>query len=108
MKRRSLFEFLGFVQGRKFDPALPFIIFAGVNISVGVLCLLLPETKKIALPATVQEAVDMEKYIDYILLIVLNVVCLYFCCFFRYTFSCLQCRKNKNEESPFDLPESLP
>ncbi|EFX70747.1 hypothetical protein DAPPUDRAFT_60927, partial [Daphnia pulex] len=48
--------------GRKVDPALPFIIFAGVNISVGVLCLLLPETNKITLPATVQEAVDMEKY----------------------------------------------
>ncbi|XP_046657878.1 organic cation transporter protein-like [Daphnia pulicaria] len=72
--------------GRKVDPALPFIIFAGVNISVGVLCLLLPETNKITLPATVQEAVDMEKY----------------------TFSCLQCNKNKREESPDDLAHSLP
>lgn len=49
------------LQGRKIDPALPFIIFAVVNISVGILCLLLPETNKITLPATVQEAVDMEK-----------------------------------------------
>ncbi|KAK4024948.1 hypothetical protein OUZ56_010443 [Daphnia magna] len=47
--------------GRKIDPALPFIVFAGVNLSVGLLCLLLPETNKTTLPDTVEEAEEMEK-----------------------------------------------
>lgn len=50
------------LKGRNVDPALPFIIFASVNMSVGALCLLLPETNKITLPATVEEAEDMQKY----------------------------------------------
>lgn len=49
-------------QGRRVSPALPYIIFAGVNIVVGVLCLFLPETNGIHLPATVDEALDMEKW----------------------------------------------
>ena len=48
--------------GKKIDPALPYIIFSIVNIIVGVLCLLLPETNHIPLPNTIQEAVEMEKY----------------------------------------------
>lgn len=54
-------EFTAYTQGRKIDPALPFIVFAGVNLSVGLLCLLLPETNKTTLPDTVEEAEEMEK-----------------------------------------------
>ncbi|XP_046458204.1 organic cation transporter protein-like [Daphnia pulex] len=48
--------------GRKIDPAFPYIIFAIVNVCVGILGLLLPETNHLPLPTTIQEAVDMEKY----------------------------------------------
>lgn len=46
---------------------MPFIIFAGVNISVGILTLLLPETKDRTLPATIQEAEDLEMYVFFII-----------------------------------------
>ena len=48
--------------GKKIDPSLPYIIFSTVCFVTGFLCLLLPETNHIALPNTIQEAVDMEKY----------------------------------------------
>ena len=43
------------------NPVVPYIIFAIVNISVGLLCLLLPETGKVELPSTLQDAIDLEK-----------------------------------------------
>ena len=52
-------------QGRRVYPALPYITFAVVNVVVGVLCLLLPETRNTPFPATIQDAVDLEKYIRY-------------------------------------------
>lgn len=48
--------------GRRVDPALPFIIFACVNIVVGTVCFMLPETKHATLPANIQEAIELEKY----------------------------------------------
>ena len=60
--------------GVKIDPTLPYIIFSVVNITVGVLCLLLPETNHIPLPDTIQEAVDMEKYYVAISLIVIHLL----------------------------------
>nr|CAH0107522.1 unnamed protein product [Daphnia galeata] len=41
--------------------SIPFFIFATINILVGLLCLLLPETKDTAFPATINEAIAMEK-----------------------------------------------
>lgn len=71
--------------GRKIDPALPFIVFAGVNLSVGLLCLLLPETNKTTLPDTVEEAEEMEKY----------------------TLSCLRRSKNRMEEPKGTIDDSV-
>jgi len=49
-------------MGRKKDPSLPYFIFAGVNLVVGLLCLWLPETNKTRLPATIQEANHIDRY----------------------------------------------
>ena len=51
------------LQGRTVDPSFPYIIFASVNIIVGLMCLLLPETNRVPLPATVQEAKELEKLV---------------------------------------------
>lgn len=52
------------------DPTLPYIIFGSVSLFAGFLTVLLPETKGISLPVTVQEAVDLERYdIFYIIII---------------------------------------
>ena len=48
-------------QGRNVDATLPYIIFAGVSIVVGLVSLILPETLQSPLPATIQEAEDIEK-----------------------------------------------
>ncbi|XP_046463250.1 solute carrier family 22 member 6-like [Daphnia pulex] len=40
---------------------IPFFIFATINILIGFLSLLLPETKDTAFPATINEAIEMEK-----------------------------------------------
>jgi len=48
--------------GRNLNPTTPYIIFAIVNISVGLLCLMLPETANLPLPSTIKEAEDIEKY----------------------------------------------
>ena len=50
------------MQGRRFNPALPYIIFAGVNILVGSFCFALPETNHATLPSNIQEAIELEKY----------------------------------------------
>jgi len=47
--------------GRNVDATLPYIIFAGVSIVVGLVSLILPETLQSPLPATIQEAEDIEK-----------------------------------------------
>lgn len=47
-------------QGRTINAATPFIIFAGIAISVGLLTLLLPETKGKPMPTTIQQALDLE------------------------------------------------
>ena len=49
------------IKGRRIDPALPYIIFSVINISMGSLTFLLPETTGVPLPMNVKEAVDMEK-----------------------------------------------
>jgi len=48
--------------GRNVNQATPYIIFAIVNISVGLLCALLPETGNATLPATIKDAENMNKY----------------------------------------------
>jgi len=48
--------------GRMVDQSTPYIIFAVVNIVIGSLCMMLPETSKSPLPTTIQEAEDIEKY----------------------------------------------
>jgi len=48
--------------GRNVNQATPYIIFAVVNISVGLLCFLLPETGNATLPATIKDAENMNKY----------------------------------------------
>ena len=45
------------------DQSTPYIIFAVVNIVIGSLCMMLPETSKSPLPTTIQEAEDIEKYV---------------------------------------------
>jgi len=46
--------------GRRTGPTVPFIIFAVVNIIVGFICLVLPETNNLPLPSTIQEAKNMS------------------------------------------------
>ncbi|KAI9559821.1 hypothetical protein GHT06_013828 [Daphnia sinensis] len=48
--------------GKKTDvhASIPFFVFATINILVGVLCFLLPETKRISFPATIKEAIEMK------------------------------------------------
>nr|CAH0104623.1 unnamed protein product [Daphnia galeata] len=41
--------------------SLPYVIFGAISLAIGVLTLLLPESKGRATPATVQEAIDLEK-----------------------------------------------
>ena len=41
--------------------SVPYIIFGSVNICIGSLALMLPETSKSQLPSNIQEAEDMEK-----------------------------------------------
>ena len=48
------------LQGRQTGPAVPFMVFATVNILVGFMCLLLPETNNLPLPANIQEAVALR------------------------------------------------
>ena len=43
-------------QGRNGSQTGPFVIFAIVNIIIGFLCMLLPETKDTLLPATIEDA----------------------------------------------------
>jgi len=47
--------------GREYGPALPFTIFAIINIIAGLICLLLPETNNTPLPSSIQEAKDLSK-----------------------------------------------
>ncbi|XP_045024244.1 solute carrier family 22 member 15 isoform X2 [Daphnia magna] len=48
--------------GKKTDvhASIPFLVFATINILVGLLCFLLPETKMISFPATIKEANEMK------------------------------------------------
>lgn len=48
--------------GRLIGNSVPYIIFGSVNICIGSLALMLPETSKSQLPSNIQEAEDMEKY----------------------------------------------
>jgi len=50
-------------MGRKADPNLPYYIFGVVNVAVGSLCWMLPETNKSPLPATIQDAKDIDRYV---------------------------------------------
>ena len=43
-------------QGRNVNQKVPFITFAIVNIIIGFLCTLLPETKDTLLPSTIEDA----------------------------------------------------
>jgi hypothetical protein len=43
------------------NTALPYIIFGGVDLIMGCLVLMLPETKGTSLPSNVQEAEQFEK-----------------------------------------------
>ena len=52
------------LQGREYGPALPFTIFAIINIIAGLICLLLPETNNTPLPSSIQEAKDLSKYVS--------------------------------------------
>lgn len=52
-------------QHRSVSPQFPFIVFGCVNLSCGLLALLLPETKGARLPANVHEAVHLDKYVGH-------------------------------------------
>jgi hypothetical protein len=41
--------------------SLPYVIFGAISLAIGVLTLWLPESKGRDTPATVQEAIDLEK-----------------------------------------------
>jgi len=58
----TLVYYLYFLQGRRIDPALPYIIFSIFNIASGLMCYLLPETNHAPLPENIQEAIELEKY----------------------------------------------
>jgi len=47
-------------MGRTLGPEVPFIIFAVINIIVGVVCLILPETNNLPLPATIEQAKNIS------------------------------------------------
>jgi hypothetical protein len=49
------------LKGRTLNPAVPYIIFAAVNLTVGLLSLLLPETRGVALPATAAQAAALSR-----------------------------------------------
>ncbi|XP_059353609.1 organic cation transporter protein-like isoform X2 [Daphnia carinata] len=40
--------------------SMPFFVFATINILVGLLCFLLPETRKTSFPSTIKEAIEMK------------------------------------------------
>lgn len=42
--------------------SLPYVIFGAISLAIGVLTLLLPESKGLPIPATIQQAIDLEKY----------------------------------------------
>jgi len=49
------------MQGRTINQAIPYILFSILYISVALVTLLLPETKGKSLPATMEEAINLEK-----------------------------------------------
>ena len=55
--------------------SLPYIVFGTINLIVGVLTLMLPETKGLAMPATIQEAKDLEAYANSLTQYIPNLVC---------------------------------
>jgi len=48
-------------MGRDQGAEVPFIIFAIINIAVGLFCVILPETNNLPLPSTIQQAKDLSK-----------------------------------------------
>ena len=54
------------MQGRRINPALPYIIFSAFNIVSGISCFLLPETNDAPLPSNIQEAIELEKLLNFI------------------------------------------
>jgi len=49
-----------FVQKGAKNRSLPYIVFGCINLVVGALSLMLPETKGLPIPATIQDAKDLE------------------------------------------------
>lgn len=46
--------------------SLPYVIFGAISLVIGVFTLLLPETKGLPIPATIQQAIDLDKCVIYI------------------------------------------
>ena len=75
--------------------SLPYIVFGTINLIVGVLTLMLPETKGLAMPATIQEAKDLEAYANSLTQYIPNLVCKQLF-FYRKTLDLLgPCRKRQ-------------
>ena len=51
----------------KFGVALPLIIVGSVGTAAGLLSLLLPETRNIELPDTIDDALHIERFVVFIL-----------------------------------------
>lgn len=54
-----------FLEQGKTNPAFPYLVFGILNIIVGLLSLLLPESKGSPLPSTFAEAVELEKSAEF-------------------------------------------
>ena len=63
-ERQRLIEFLFRLSSQgKANPAIPYLVLGIVNIVVGLLSLLLPETKGLPMPSNIAEAKAQEKWV---------------------------------------------
>ncbi len=83
--------------------SLPYIVFGAINLVVGVLTLMLPETKGLPMPATIQEAKDLEAYAKFYLRNLCKICCckpLFKISFHRKSLDLLgPCRKSQQQSS---------